>query len=180
MYLSIPSDIASYLTPDEKIVIIGSGAQGEIYATNKRLILKREGILGRKGIVEVSYRHISSIEYEKKISIGLIVAGICVVILALLMELFRPMILRSSILLLMLPSTWTNVVILVGIIGAILIIGGVAQSAQDPTFTMYVVGRSPVSLRGKNLEGFIKVVREYREEIIAPEKASPAQEMKEA
>ena len=171
--MSIPSDIASYLTPDEKIVMIGRNG-GHIYATNKRLIFKTEWILGGKEIVEVSYRHISSIEYEKKISLRYIVAGICIIVLGLLVNYFRPQSTDNLYLFGMILSNWLNILsIVLGICGAILIIIGVLLSLRPPIFTIHIVGRKPIELRGKRLEELFRIVRQYREEIIAPEKVTP-------
>ena len=168
MSLSIPSDIASYLTPDEKIMMMGKNG-GHIYATNKRLIFKNEGILGGKEIVEASYRHISSIEYGKKSSLGYVIAGICVVVLTLV---FRYSFANFSLIFLV-SWDWLNILaILLILLGVILIVIGVALSFRPPVFTIHIVGREPIMLKGKKLEGLIKIIRQYREEIETPEKVS--------
>jgi len=91
MASSILSDIASYLTPDEKVAIVGN-SQKEVYVTNKRLIIKKRGVFGGKEIVDASYRHISSIEYEKKIPLRYIVTGVSVIVFGLLLSYFSPLI----------------------------------------------------------------------------------------
>jgi len=174
--LSIPSDIASYLTPDEKVLMIRK-AKWEIYATNKRLILKKGGLFGKE-IIEASYRHISSIEYGRRISLRWIVAGICVAVFGTLGLLITLNFMFGNIVGWL---TWygsdfrdqlQNLFSLPIICGAILILIGVALSLRPPVFTIHIVGRKPIILKGKKLEELIKVVRQYREEIATSEKVS--------
>ena len=86
--MSVPSDIASYPTEEEKILKTGHAEGKQVFLTNKRIIFKTKDFLGGKEIVEASYRHISSIEYEKKISLGYVVAGIIVIVVGLLIYFF--------------------------------------------------------------------------------------------
>jgi hypothetical protein len=173
MVSSIPSDIASYLTPDEKVIIVGN-PQREVYVTNKRLILKKKGIFGGKEIVDASYRYISSIEYEKEIPLRYIAAGVFVIVFGLLLNYFRPLIAQGWYLE---GDILSNILYIIstglGIGGIILIILGVFLSLGPPVFTLHVVGREPIEIRGKGLEELIRVIRQYREETAVSEKGTP-------
>lgn len=83
--LSIPSDIKSYLTLDEKMMKIEKSREWEIYVTDKRVLFRKGGILGKK-IVEASYRHISSIEYKKESPWGYIITGLAIIVLAFVLN----------------------------------------------------------------------------------------------
>ncbi len=154
----------------------------EIYATNKRLILKKGGMFGT-GIIEASYRHISSIEYGRgQISSSWIVAGILITAFGVCIAVFGPFLgLLITTFVFGNPSgwyTWYGSVtsqfqifwILPMICGAILIVIGVALSAQAPVYKIHVVGRKPIRLRGKRLEGLIKVIRQYQEEMVTADR----------
>jgi len=79
--LKAPSDVLSYLTSDEKLLKSEKipFQSKEIYVTDKRIIIK-EG----KGIVEASYRHISSIEYKKEGNVRVLIMGIISIDVSLL------------------------------------------------------------------------------------------------
>ena len=173
MASSIPSDIASYLTPDEKVVIVGN-SQREVYVTNKRLIIKKRGVFGGKEIVDASYRHISSIEYEKEIPLRYVVAGVFVIVFGLLLSYSSPLITQGWF--------WegdilSNMLYIISIGldigGIILILMGVFLSLGPPVFTLHVVGREPIEIRGKRLEELIRIARQYREETTVSEKETP-------
>jgi hypothetical protein len=169
----IPSDIASYLTPEEKVVIV-ENAEKEVYVTNKRVILKKKGIFGEKKIVDASFRHISSIEYEKEISLRDIAAGIGLITLGLLVYYFRPMITQGWY---WEGDVLSNVLYIIsiglGIGGVILIAMGVLLSLGPPVFTLHIVGREPIELRGRRFEVLFKAVRQYREDTKASDEGAP-------
>jgi hypothetical protein len=173
MASSIPVDIASYLIPDEKIIVVGNGEK-EVYVTNKRLILRKRGIFGEKRIVDASYRYISSIEYEKEISLRDIVGGISLIILGLLLNYFRPLITQGWF---WEGDVLSNVLYIIslglGIGGVILILMGVFLSIGPPVFTLYIVGREPIELRGRKLEDLFRIVRQYWEDTKPGNEGSP-------
>jgi hypothetical protein len=171
--LSTPSDIESYLTTDEKIIMMTKTAW-EIYATNKRLIFKKKRAFGGKEIIDASYHHISSIEYEKKMSVGYIISGICIAIFAVAVLFLNP---RD-------PSSWFGYGTLVSswidvfsigliILGLILTLIGVAHTLGPPILTIHIVGRKPIITSGKELEEMIKITRKYEEKLETSRKESP-------
>lgn len=85
--MSIPFDIESYLTPDEKIVKIGKSRKWKIYITDKRVIFRKGGMFGKE-IVEASYRHISSIEHKKKSPWGYIIVGLFFIVFGLFLVIY--------------------------------------------------------------------------------------------
>lgn len=155
--LSIPSDIASYLTPDEKMIKIGRSREWEIYVTNKRFVFRKGGMFGKE-IVEASYRHISSIEYKKESPWGYIVAGIVFIGIA-----FITNNLFSSIFEELGSIMGLVFAVFIGLIGIILLVAGVFIT---PSFKIHVVGRKPLTISGE-LEGIIRIIRQYREKVDA-------------
>ena len=57
--------------------------------------------------------------------------------------------------------------------GIILILMGVFLSLGPPVFTLHVVGREPIEIRGKRFEELIRIARQYREETTVSEKETP-------
>ncbi len=82
---AVPSDVESYLTPEEKMIKIGRSRKWEIYLTEKRVIFRKAGFLGKE-IIEASYRHISSIEYKKHTPWGDIIGGAFLVVFAFFVD----------------------------------------------------------------------------------------------
>jgi len=142
--LSVPLDVASYLTPDENVLKTGRSGEWDVYVTNKRIIL-RKGVMLGKEIVEASYRHISSIEYKKESPLGYIIAGIILIALAFFLGIKI--------------HSWLYIV---GLIGVIIII---ASFLIKPVFKIHIVGRKPITLSGRLEEELIKIIREYREKV---------------
>ncbi len=160
----IPSDIDSCLTPDERVVVSGN-AEKEVYVTNKRIILRKKGIFGDKKIVDASYSHISSIDYEKEVALRDMLAGVGFIILGLLVNYFRPTIVQGWF---WEGNVLSNVLYIasigLGIGGIILIVLGVMLSLGPPVFTLHVVGREPIVFRGKKFEVLFKIARHYVED----------------
>lgn len=77
--MEIPKDIATYLTPDEKVEKIFKLKDCIIFASNKRLYIKR----GRE-IQDATYDHISSIRFNSKRYFELIALGIFLLLIAFL------------------------------------------------------------------------------------------------
>lgn len=152
--MSIPSDIASYLTPDEKMMKIGRSREWDIYVTDKRVLFKKGGVFGKQ-IVEASYRHISSIEYKKESPWGYIIAGIFFIGFAFIAYNFifeyEPT----------MRSILTILSFIMGLMGIILIVASVFIT---PKFKIHVVGRKPLTISGK-LEEIMKIIRQYREKV---------------
>lgn len=160
--MSVPSDIESYLTPDEKMVKIGRSRRLEIYITDKRVILKKGGIFGKE-IIEASYRHISSIEYKKHTAWDDIIGGAVMIALAFFVDdiinVVYPLS-RSQR-----PIVEQIFTILFVVLGLISIVVGVLMSSAR--YTIHVVGRKPIPLSVKGLEDAIKIIRQYREKVEA-------------
>ena len=148
-----PSDVLSYLTNDENLLQTEKSDEWEVYVTDKRVIFKKGGILGKE-LVEASYRHISSIEYKKGSPLSLIITGIVVIALGLFQYYFWQGI------------EFIGTVSLALLIGLTLlgVISIVASFFIKPKFKIHVVGREPLTISGK-LEGIIKIIRQYREKV---------------
>jgi len=163
---AVPSDIESYLTPEEKMIKIGSSRKWEIYLTDKRVIFRKAGILGKE-IIDASYRHISSIEYKKRIPWENIIGGAFLVVFAFFVD--------DVLNLLLSPLTSPNVrgvsSDLSGVLQIItvlfLLLGIVSVAVGLLTIRgehkIHIVGRSPLPISGKNLEDIIRIIRQYRE-----------------
>lgn len=139
------------MTTDETIEHSGKIQDGDLYITNKRVILRR-GLI----ITEASYRHISSIEYEKPGISGYLLAGICIVAVAIILYVFD-----TRLISMMLPNNIFMAIIGFGIL--LIIVGFLIKSS--PSYKLYIVGREPIILKGHNLEDIIKVIRQYREHV---------------
>ena len=153
--MSIPSDIKSYLTSDETVLKTGKNGEWEIFITDRRVIFKKGG-LGKR-IIEASYRHISSIEYEKPSRLDYIIIGVVLLISAFGIWYLFHGILREF------PFFWLFdlIVLLLGSVG-------LAFFFVNPQgeFKIHVVGREPLTVSGK-LEEIIKIIRQYREKVVA-------------
>jgi hypothetical protein len=157
--LSLPSDIESYLTPDEKIIKTGKSQEWEIYITDRRVLFKKGGLFGKE-IVEASYRHISSIEYKKESPWEGIIIGIVLIVLAAIIRLF----LNDFFLSIFQYDIFALLVtIILGMVGIAVI---VASFFIKPQFKIHVVGREPIPISGE-LEEIIKIIRQYREKVEA-------------
>lgn len=155
--MSLPSDIESYLTPDEKMIKTGKSQEWEIYVTDRRVLFRKGGVFGKE-IVEASYRHISSIEYKKENPLQYIVTGIFLIALAFILPIVLGDYLQD-----LPPETTYLLVFVVGIIGAAVLI---ASFFIKPKFKIHVVGREPLTITGE-LEEIIKIIRQYREKVEA-------------
>jgi len=169
---TIPSDIESYLTPNELIVKIGRSRKWEIYLTDKRAIFKpaHEGGDGTE-IVATSYHRISSVEYKKKnpsryIAFGTVFVGFAIVLPILLNEIF-PFIFTHY------PTVATIFSILITIsialIGIILV--GVSLFAK-PNLTVHVQGKKLLTVSGE-LEEIVETIHNYRKRAKAERRHSP-------
>ncbi|MCW4040408.1 MAG: hypothetical protein NWE83_06620 [Candidatus Bathyarchaeota archaeon] len=150
----IPVDVQSYLTEDEDIEIIADIREGELYVTNKRVILRKGGF--SKEIIEASYRHISSIKYKLRRSRKWLILGvICLAIgvLALNGWILLPIYISSIELVLFL---------ILFVVGGIGIIRGMLGREQ---YTFHIIGRDPIVLSAHNIEDIVKIVRQYREKV---------------
>jgi hypothetical protein len=58
------SKVASYLDPDERVVIVAKGSE-IMFLTNKRLLMRKLSILKRETIQDISYDKIISIQLKK-------------------------------------------------------------------------------------------------------------------
>jgi len=171
---SLPSDIASYLTPDEKVLKVvkdvkwgsksqifgleyGAESKGEIYITNRRVIFKKGGgFLEGKQIVEASYRHVSSIEFVKESRWGYITAGICVIVFAIFLWWFLSWL--SSLIELELGLLGL-LPLIIGLLGLVLFF-----ITPPNRFRIHVVGRAPLEIEG-DVEDAIKIIREFKEKV---------------
>ena len=167
--MSVPSDIESYLTPDEKMVKIGKSRKWEIFITDKRVIFRKGGMFGKE-IVEASYRHISSIEYKKHTPWEDIIAGIVAIVLAFFVDDIGSLIIslflaRSRVESLNLGLVWLVFTIFFLTVGIASSVYGVLRSGAR--YLIHVVGRKPIPLYGKGLEDIIKIIRQYREKVEA-------------
>ena len=81
--MSLPSDIQSQLAPRERVIEHQSIAEGVVYATNKRILLRR--IDATKLIESVPYTDILSIETtQSRRQIGWFIAGIAILLVTFL------------------------------------------------------------------------------------------------
>ena len=166
--MTLPSDIESYLTKDEKVIKTGKSREWkEIYVTNKRVILRRGGIFGKE-IMEASYRHISSIEFKKPSPLGYIIAGTSFSIFGIWLTIWA-ILERGHVSPLFkdILSDFFTIGIGLGLVSTgfgiiIIVIGFIVTSA--PQFTIHVVGRKPLIISGK-LQEIIRIIREYREKV---------------
>ncbi len=103
-----------------------------------------------------AYRHISSIEYEKPGVSGYLVGGISLLVSALILYISNIQFIRMT-----LPN---EIYILLTVLGIILIILEIVIK-PPPKYQLFIVGREPLLLQGKNLEDIVKVIRQYREHV---------------
>jgi len=149
--LSIPSDVASYLAPDERVLEKWRGGGWDVFATNNRIIL-RKGIVGKQ-IVEASYAHISSIEYKSLWNVGQALVGAILIFAGLFLP--EEYIIRMGL------DGLVSFLIQAGslIVGLVLVL-----LSHTSGIKLYVIGREPISLP-TNLEPMIKWIRQYRQPI---------------
>jgi len=150
--LSIPSDVASYLAPDERVLEKWRGGEWDVFATNNRIIL-RKGIIGKQ-IVEASYAHISSIEYKSLWNVGQALIGAILIFVGLF-----------------LPEEFMIRIGLVGLVSFLIRAGSLIVGlilvllSHRSGIKLHVVGRpDPISLP-TNLEPMIKWIRQYKQPI---------------
>lgn len=173
--LTLPPDIVSYLTKDEQVLKIAEDVQwgtktetlgfkelklgkGEIYVTNQRVIFKKGGgFLERKEIVEVSYRHISSMEMTQESRLGYVTGGIILLVSAFFIWWFVSDIIKMHGIL---QSLTGLLCLILGVIGIALFF-----VTTPKHFTIHIVGRKPMVISGE-LEEIIKIIREYREKVL--------------
>jgi len=137
---NIPKDIEKYLIKDEVIEKHFKLRDCAAYASNKRLFVKKGN-----NIREFDYNHISSIEFDKHRSIGPIIGGIILLVIALIV--WQWIVAIGAILL---------------IVGLILIVAGFVPTNQ---VEMTVVGLAiPLKLKGDmvELDLLLKIVRDKR------------------
>lgn len=155
--MSIPSEIASYLIPNETILKEWSTRDWNIYATQQRIFLIKRGFLSKQ-VVEASYAHISSIKFMSERRFGRLVVAILLFILSFVsfrLDLLIP------------PELISEVTLNIGIIlgGSFILLGGGLLIwfviGVDEFFTLYVVGREPITV-SKELSDMIRFVREKR------------------
>ena len=158
--VTLPPDIESYLTKDEKVIKTGKSREWEIYITNKRLIFRKGGIFGKE-IVEASYRHISSIEYKRQTPWGDIIGGVVLIILGFFVDdilgLFIPIPRYTRL------NYELLLIVLFVILGIISIVYGLVKIHAK--YTIHVVGRQPLTVSGRGMEEIIRIIREYREKV---------------
>jgi len=150
-----PDYIVAYLNRNEKILKTGKSNEWNIFVTDNRVLFYR-GMLGGKEIVEASYNHISSIEYRKSSSIGLIIAGIFCFIVGYLLYSFVD---RISPILSGTNTVFGGLFVFLGICSFIAIL------LLRPSYTIHVVGRLPLTLTGRNLEPIMLIVRQYKQKV---------------
>jgi len=150
--LSIPSDIASYLAPDERVLEKWRGGEWDVFATNNRIIL-RKGIIGKQ-IVEAFYAHISSVEYKSLWNVRQALVGLILIFAGLF-----------------LPEEFIIPIALVGLVSFLIRAGSfivglvLALLSHTSEIKLYVIGRpDPISLP-TNLEPMIKWIRQYKQPI---------------
>jgi len=153
-FLSIPSDIQSYLTPEEKMIKIGKSKEWAVYVTDKRVLFKKEGVFGKE-IVEASYRHISSIEYKKRSPWEYIISGILFIVLPFVLPHIAPALYEDF------PTLELPIYVVLILIGIIFII---MSFFIRPSFKIHIVGRNPLTMSGE-LEEIIRIIRQYRERV---------------
>lgn len=167
---AVPSDIESYLTPEEKMIKIGGSRKWEIYLTDKRVIFRKAGMFGKE-IIDVSYRYISSIEYKKQIPWVGIIGGAFLVVFAffvddmlglLLSPLSVPGVRDVSHQIAVVSQIVTILFILLGIVSV-----AVGLLTTRGEYKIHIVGRPPLPISGEGLEDIIRIIRQYREKVEA-------------
>jgi hypothetical protein len=149
--MSLPSDIQSQLTPKERVIESKTIVEGVIYATNKRILLRR--IDANKSVETIPYTDILSIDSTKSSrQIGWFIAGIAILLGTFLLVL----IFQIEI-----PDL-TYVVI--GLISVVMIIVGFYKM---PSYTLQLVGETSIQISAKNIEYIIYVIRKYRDREMA-------------
>ena len=148
--MSTPSDVASYLAPEEKVLEKWRGGEWDVFATNNRIIL-RKGIIGKQ-IVEASYAHISSIEYKSLWNVGQALIGAVLIFAGLLLP--EEFIVRIGLVL-----GPVSFLIRAGsfIAGLVLVL-----LSHKSGIKLYVIGRPDAISLPTNLEPMIKWIRQYK------------------
>jgi len=163
--MSVPSEIASYFTPEETLLKNWSSKGWNIYATQFRVFLYKKGIFSKQ-VIEASYEHISSIEFQRKRPLGGLFCAITSFfggfifiyfdfeIRGYLPPFYFPLFLYLSLIF------W-----IVGILSVVCFI-----FVAEEGFTFHIVGRSPITLP-KELTEMVRFIREKRPQEVYMRKA---------
>ena len=136
----IPEDIEKYLVKDEIVEKCFNLSGCNVYASNKRLFIKRGNI-----VRDIDYGHISSIEFKAQRSWGAVGGGIFSIVLGLI-----------------LVRWFGGPGYIPVIIGVVLVIAGLVRGEE---IELAVVGLAiPLKLSGQRsaLDSLFKLVREKR------------------
>ncbi|MCR3907135.1 MAG: PH domain-containing protein [Tenericutes bacterium] len=152
---NLPSDISTFLTPDEEVIKTANDKKWDIYITNKRVFLKAGGFFGKE-IVETPYHHISSIEYKKENPIpSMLIGGVCIVFAVISNQLLEAI------------PIFRTISVLSLLISAILAITGLAviilALLKSPTLKLHIIGRKPITISSK-IEELIRISRTNKNE----------------
>jgi hypothetical protein len=145
--MSLPSDIQSQLAPIERVIEHQTIVEGVIYATNRRILLRR--IDASKVIESAPYTDILSIEMtQSRRQIGWFIAGIAILLVTFL-----------SVLIFQLQIPDLTYVV-VGLISIVMIVVGFYRM---PSYALQISGKDSIKISSRNIEDVIYVIRKYRD-----------------
>jgi hypothetical protein len=145
--MSLPSDVKSQLTPKERVIEFKTIVEGVIYATNKRILLRR--IDANKRIESIPYTDILSIDQTKSSrQVGWFIAGIALLLVTFL-----------SVLIFQIEIPDLTYVV-IGLISIVMIIVGFYKM---PSYTLQIAGENSIQISARNIEYLIFVIRKYRD-----------------
>ena len=149
---NLPNEIKEYLGKQERVI---ASYKGKYFATEKRIIITKHG----HGFEDFSYKHITSINYQKYAKKSLIILGVVFLILGLIMY-FAPVIGAISIVSVAIFIVLREIFI---VLGAIFIV--LAVVFKSNYYRIRTSGgenfKIPGGRRESETEAFIKVIREH-------------------
>ena len=147
LFMSLPSDIQSQLAPRERVIEHQTIVEGVIYATNRRILLRR--IDASKVIESIPYTDILSIEMtQSRRQIGWFIAGIAILLVTFL-----------SVLIFQLQIPDLTYVV-VGLISIVMIVVGFYRM---PSYALQISGKDSIKISSRDIEDVIYVIRKYRD-----------------
>jgi len=149
--MTLPSDIQSQLTPDEKVIQYGAIIEGVLYVTNKRVFYR--GLNTKNKIESIAYRDIVSIDPTSfNRQIVWVIIGIAILLGTFLsVQFFR--IELSDI-----------AYVIISVVSIVMIIVGFYKV---PSYVININGKQPIKISARNINSLIYDIRKNRERTLS-------------
>jgi hypothetical protein len=150
-FMTLPSDIQSQLTPDEKVIQYGAIIEGVLYVTNKRVFYR--GLNTKNKIESIAYRDIVSIDPTSfNRQIVWVIIGIAILLGTFLsVQFFR--IELSDI-----------AYVIISVVSIVMIIVGFYKV---PSYVININGKQPIKISARNINSLIYDIRKNRERTLS-------------